>query len=267
MQGIGNSYVIFEDTERKLEQKYPAIARALSDKNFGIGSDGILVVNKGRKAKYHMRIFNPDSSEAEMCGNGIRMFARYLYDKNLIGKIAEIEVGGSKGGRIVKPRINPDKTMTVDMGKGMITGKKSIGANGVKFSGIKVSVGNPHFVIFSGSAVEAKKNAEKYGSAIENHAVFMPARTNVEFAFVKSKCEILMHVWERGAGLTLACGTGACAAAFAAFKERIAGNKVNVNLPGGRLAIEIKNDGSILMTGPAEYIFSGTVDLDRIRVI
>ncbi len=262
MHGIGNSYILIEDFERRLKQKYPAIAKVLSDKSFGIGSDGILVANKGKIAEYWMRIFNPDGSEAEMCGNGIRMFARRLYDKKLIKRESGIEVGGSRGGRIVKPKINPDKTVTVDMGKGEMLGRKELVVNGMKFSGTKVSVGNPHFVIFSRSESEAKKNAEKYGSAIENHKAF-PDRTNVEFAFPKNKNEIVMHVWERGAGLTLACGTGACAAAFAAFREGRTGNKLNVNLPGGRLAIEIKNDGSILMTGPAEYIFTGTVDLDK----
>ena len=263
MHGIGNSYVLIEDFERRLEQKYPAIAKVISDKSFGIGSDGILVVNKG-KYGYWMRVFNPDGSEAEMCGNGIRMFARYLYDKKLIKRESDIEVGGSKGGRVVKPKINPDKTVTVDIGKGEILGKNSLAINDIKFNGVAVSVGNPHFVIFSRSEDEARQNAEKYGSAIENHEALMPARTNVEFAFVKDKSNIAMHVWERGAGLTLACGTGACAAAFAAFREKTAENKTRVVLPGGVLSIEINKDNSIMMTGPAEYIFTGTVDLDKL---
>ncbi len=263
MQGIGNSYVLIEDLDRKLEKKYPKIAKAISDKSFGIGSDGILVVNKGKKAKFWMRVINPDGSEAEMCGNGIRIFARYLYDKKLIGKESDIEVGGSRGGRIVKPRINDDGTITVDMGKGKVLEKKVIVADGKKFSGICVSVGNPHFVIFTKSEKEAKENAANYGSAIENHSAFSN-KTNVEFAFVKTSDEIIVHVWERGAGLTLACGTGASATAFAALKGGRTKNKTRIILPGGELAIEVKNDDTVMMSGPAEYIFSSTIDIDKL---
>ncbi len=258
MHGIGNSYVIIEDFNRKLQSKYSKIARVVSDKSFGVGSDGILVLNKGKTAKYCMRIFNPDGSEAEMCGNGIRAFARYLYDRKLIGKEAEIEVGG----RIIKPRINGN-SVTVDMGEGKIIGKKTLTVNGTKFSGVQVSVGNPHLVIFANNEKEAEENVKKYGHAIENHDAF-PNRTNVEFAFVKSRNEIILRVWERGAGLTLACGSGACATAFAAFQENRTGNKVNIRLPGGVLAIEIKGSGSIIMSGPAEYIFSGFIDLEKL---
>lgn len=263
MHGIGNSYVLFEDVDRKLERHYAKLAHALSDKSFGIGSDGILVVNKGKRAKYWMRVINPDGSEAEMCGNGIRMFARYLYDKKLIGREADIEVGGSRGGRIVRPRINKDDTVTVDMGTGKILGKAVLGIDGTHVSGVKVSVGNPHFVIFTETEKEAKENAKRYGSVIENHGEF-PRRTNVEFVYVKSKDVIIVHVWERGAGPTLACGTGASAATFAAFKGKKTNNTVRVKLTGGTLGIDIKPDDSIHMTGPAEYIFTGEINLDSL---
>ncbi len=264
MHGIGNSYILIEDLKRNLESKYSAIAKSISDKNFGIGSDGILVVNKGKLAKYWMRVFNPDGSEAEKSGNGLRMFVRYLYDKKLIGREAEIEVGGKQGGKIVKSLINRDGSVTVDMGKGEILGKKTLEINGTKFSGVRLSVGNPHFVVFANSEREAKNNALKYGSAIENHEKFKPDRTNVEFVFVKGKTDIVLNVWERGAGLTLSSGTGSCAGAFTSFKETKVKNKVNVNLPGGKLIIEIKDDDDILMTGPAEYIFTGVIDLDKL---
>ena len=264
MHGIGNSYVILEDLGKKFQSKYSKIAKMVSDKNFGVGSDGILVVNKGRIANYWMRVFNPDGSEAEKSGNGIRMFARYLYDKRLIEREAEIEVGGSKGGTIVRSRINNDNSVTVDMGKGELLGKKTLEINGMKFVGMHVSVGNPHFVVFANSEREAKDNALKYGSAIENHGMFKPNRTNVEFVFVKGKDNIALNVWERGAGLTLSSGTGSCASAFAAFKENKVKNKVNIELPGGNLKIEVKADDRILMSGPAEYIFSGSIDLDKI---
>lgn len=260
MHGIGNSYVIIDDEQRKLEQQYPDLAKKLSDKSYGVGSDGILVVNKGRKAPYWMRVFNPDGSEAEMCGNGIRMFARYLHDRKKIGMEADIEVGGSQGGRIVRPRINADNTVTVGMGKGQLLGETTITANGAAFAGFRVSVGNPHFIIFTNSERDAKAFARQYGAAIEHHSLF-PQRTNVEFVYPKSKGTIIVHVWERGAGKTLSCGTGACAAAFAAYKNKKTANKLTVELPGGALRIEIQPDDRILMTGPAAYILDGTVDV------
>lgn len=264
MHGIGNSYVIIEDIDRQLELKYAAIAKLISDKNFGIGSDGILVVNKGKLAKYWMRVFNPDGSEAEKSGNGIRMFARYLYDKKMIGNEADIEVGGRHGGQVVRPRINSDNSVTVDMGKGEMLGKEIIVIEEMEFNGIRVSVGNPHFVVFTKYEKEAENYAKRYGSAIENHATFNPARTNVEFVSVPDKRKIFVSVWERGAGLTLSSGTGSCAAAFAAFKENRIENKVTVKLAGGDLIIEIKNNDSILMTGPAEYILTGSMDLGEL---
>ncbi len=259
MHGIGNSYVIIDDMDRKLEPMYPDIAKAISDKSFGVGSDGILVLNKGMRVRFCMRIFNPDGSEAEMCGNGIRMFALYLFDRKLIGREAEIEVGK---GKIVRSRINSDKTITVDMGKGELLQRIAISVDGKTFTGLHVSVGNPHFVVFTGSEEEALKNVRNYGSIIERHKMF-PNRTNVEFAYVKNKSSISIRVWERGAGPTLACGSGASATAFAAFKEKKTDNRVNVALPGGALTIEVADDDSILMTGPAEYIFSGTIDVDK----
>ncbi len=259
MHGIGNVYVIIEDVDRKLEPMYPDIAKAISDKSFGVGSDGILVLNKGAQARFRMRIFNPDGSEAEMCGNGIRIFARYLFDKNLIGRDAEIEVGK----RILRPRINDDMSVTVGIGKGQLLERVAVAVSNKTFCGLSVSVGNPHLVIFSDSEEEAAQDAKNYGVQIENHKMF-PNRTNVEFAYIKNRDFISVHVWERGAGLTLACGSGASATAFAAFKEKKTNNKVSVKLPGGRLSIEVTADDNIVMSGPAEYIFSGTVDLDNL---
>ena len=263
MHGIGNSYIVIEDVQGKMKSKYSSLAKKLSNKSFGVGSDGILVVSKGRLAKYWMRIFNPDGSEAEMCGNGIRIFTRYLFDKKMIGKEATIEVGGSKGGKIVKTKINGN-IVTVDMGKCEIRGAKTIEAGGKKFDGISVSVGNPHFVIFSKNSEEAEENSQKYGSSIENHTSFRN-RTNVEFVSPKSKEELNVYVWERGAGKTLACGTGACASVFAAYKDNRAGKKVKVKLPGGILNIEIKDDNRVMMSGPAEYIFSANIDVNKLK--
>jgi diaminopimelate epimerase len=264
MHSIGNSYVIMEDFGRKLEPKYPAIARAISDKNFGVGSDGILIVNRRRGGKYRMRVFNPDGSEAEMSGNGMRMFARYLNDRKLIESEAKIEFGGSEGGRIVRTMVNADKSITVEMGRGIMLDARTIDVNGRRFSGVNVDVGNPHFVVFGKNQREIRANARNYGSAIECHSAFKPVRTNVEFAFVTKRDEIVLHTWERGAGLTLACGTGACAAALAALRENMTESIVKVKLPGGTLRVEINSNDSILLSGPAEYIFSGEVDLDTL---
>ena len=258
MQGIGNSYVLVTDLPGALEAVfggYSLLARALSDKSYGIGSDGILVVNRGNLADYHMRVFNPDGSEAEMCGNGIRMFARYIserlgYDKEEM----EVEVGGAQGGRIVRPRINPNSTVTVDMGKGRLIGEKTVLVNNQDLHGYHVDVGNPHFVSFVDSEKVAKLYATAMGSIVENHEAFQPTRTNVEFASPYDRNRIAVHVWERGAGLTLACGTGACATAFAGYRSGRTDPKVIVNLPGGALDIELLSDDSIIMTGEAEYI-------------
>jgi diaminopimelate epimerase len=264
MHGIGNSYVIIEDLERELEPRYPAIAKTISDKNFGVGSDGILVVNNGKTERYRMRVFNPDGSEAEMSGNGIRMFARYLHDRKLIEREAEIEAGGSRGGRIVRVNVNADNSITVGMGRGIMLDTKTIHVSGRRFSGVNVDVGNPHFVVFGRSPGEIKEDAQNYGSALEHHRAFRPARTNVEFAFVRNREEIVLYTWERGAGLTLACGTGACATALAALRKNLTESIVKVKLPGGTLRVEINSGDSILLSGPAEYIFSGEVDLGRL---
>ena len=263
MQGLGNNYVVIEDMQRKYEKIYPKIAKAVSNVNFGIGSDGILVVNKGRLAKYHMRIFNPDGSEAELSGNGVRIVSMYLHDRKMIGSSARIEAGGKKGGRTIKVSIENSRYVTVDMGKGEIISSKTITANGAKFSGYYATVGNPHFVIFTKDEKTAKRNAEVYGSAIEHNKAF-PHGVNVEFAYVKNNREIVLHVWERGTGITIACGTGSCASAFTALRQGKVQNPVKVKLVGGYLTINVKDDDTILMRGPVGYIFSGNLYIDEV---
>ena len=272
MHGIGNSYVLVSDSKRDLEREfgYDLLGKALSDKSYGVGSDGILVVNQGSLAPYWMRVINPDGSEAEMCGNGIRMVARYLHDLGLADASMDVEVGGVNGGKIVKPRVNGDGTVTVDMGKGeIIEGSKSLYCGGGPineiFDGDYVSVGNPHYVVFVSSADKAKNYVPIFGKQIENHEDFQPARTNVEFVYPVSKDELAVYVWERGAGATLACGTGACASQFAAYKRGLTQPRASVHLPGGDLDVEVLPDDRIMMTGPAEYIFTDATipDLER----
>jgi diaminopimelate epimerase len=255
MHALGNIYIIIEDLDSKLENLYRKIAMILSDKNFGIGSDGMLVLNKGKLAKYKMRIFNPDGSEAEMCGNGIRMFAKYLLDKNYAGNEAEIEVGS----RVVKTFVEGNM-VSVNMGKVEIIGEAEIEVGLTKFKGIKASIGNPHFIIFSNEKDKLKQYALNYGYLIENHKEF-PNRTNVEFAYVEDKRKIKLYVWERGAGMTLACGSGACATAFVANYYGYVAKEVEVELPGGTLFINITDEG-VIMKGPVAYILRGEAYLD-----
>jgi diaminopimelate epimerase len=255
MHALGNSYIIIEDLDSKLEDYYREIAVILSDKNFGIGSDGILVLNKGKLAKYKMRIFNPDGSEAEMCGNGIRMFAKYLLDKDYAGSEAEIEVGS----RIVKTFVEGNM-VSVNMGKVEIIGEAEIEIGTKKFKGVKASIGNPHFIIFSNEKDKLKQYTLDYGFFIENHKEF-PNRTNVEFAYIEDMKKIKLYVWERGAGMTLACGSGACATAFVANYYGYTDKEVEVKLPGGSLFIKITDEG-VIMKGPVTYVLKGEAYLD-----
>lgn len=267
MHGCGNTYGIIEDLDKKLESriKYPVLARIISDSIYGLSTDGILIINKGRKTDYRMRIFNSDGSEAEMCGNGIRIFARYLYDNHFV-KTKKFAVETYDGSIIVKPKLkikdNEVKSVTVEIGKGKIIGEKTIKLGGKKIKGTIVSVGNPHFVVFSDKA--SKRMCKNYGPKIENHQEFQPKRTNVEFAKILSPHEIKLYVWERGVGYTLACGTGASATAFLSYKKGKTKNKVKVYLPGGILNIFIKKE-NIILKGPAEYCFNTPSKFDIIQ--
>jgi diaminopimelate epimerase len=265
LHGLGNDYVVIEDLDKKMEKRYPLIARGISNINFGIGSDGILIVNKGNSAKYHMRVFNPDGSEAEMSGNGARIFAIYLYDKKMIGKTATLEVGGKKGGKTVEISVENGKYVNVDFGKGRIIERKKVSVLGKKLTGFYVSVGNPHFVVFVPSEKLARDYANKYGPALEHHVAFRKTKgANIEFAYIRDKRSIILHVWERGAGITLACGSGACATALAAYKNGLTSEKVNVRLLGGDLSIRLDKKDNILLRGPVGHIFSGTLYLDEV---
>lgn len=265
LHGLGNDYVVIEDLGRKMEKKYAQMAKCISNINFGIGSDGILVVNKGRKAKYHMRVFNPDGSEAEMSGNGARIFTTYLYDKKLIGKSAMLEVGGKNGGKLVEVSTKNGRQVSVGFGKGKIIAKKGAAVMGNTFTGFYVSVGNPHFVVFVPSESAAKDYMTKYGPVLEHHAAFNQTKgANIEFAYVKDRKLILLYVWERGAGVTLACGSGACATALAAYKEGLVDENVKVRLLGGDLSITLDAKDNILLKGPVGHIFSGKLYLDEV---
>ncbi len=262
MEGLGNSYILIEDLEKKLKKSYSRMAFILSNKNYGIGSDGLLVINQGCLAPFSMRIFNPDGSEAEMCGNGLRMVSRYLWDKKLWRKKeVEIEVLGGKVFAKLNLKGRKVFSVRVAVGKGeFLEADKEIDV-GMKFRGSYVKIGNPHFIIFGKSTEEI---AKKYGPLLENHKEFLPERVNVEFAEPRGKNSFLVKVWERGAGWTLACGSGACAVAFAAKKLFRGKRDFKIILPGGILFVSVLEDDTIFLEGPADYICRGKIELEQI---
>ncbi|WP_026760969.1 diaminopimelate epimerase [Selenomonas ruminantium] len=269
-QGCGNDFVLFDCLQDDIED-YASVARKVCDRHYGVGADGILVVLPSAQADFRMRIFNTDGSEAEMCGNGIRCFARYLYD---FGLTKETRFTVETGAGILVPEIVLEggqvKGIKVDMGEPHLLGEeipvvgfdgskvidKSMSVDGQEYHFTAVSMGNPHCVIF----VDDAENFPIYelGHKFETHELF-PKKTNTEFVEVKDCQHVRMRVWERGAAVTLACGTGSCATVVAGILngklDREAATEVE--LDGGKLSIHWANDNHVFMTGPAELVFSG----------
>jgi diaminopimelate epimerase len=265
MHGLGNDFIVL-DLRRRAIRDLPAVLRKLGDRRFGVGFDQALILKNSRKADFRMDIYNNDGSRVEMCGNGIRCFARYIWSRGLskkktleietlagvikpekLGNLVRVDMGVARldaGNIPVKAKASPVIDMPLEVGDRtlLIT---------------CVSMGNPHAVVFVPDA--DKFPVEKYGPMIENDKIF-PKRTNVEFVEVVSPKKLKMRVWERGAGVTLACGTGASASAVAANLKKLASRSVVVNLLGGDLKIDVKKDGRVFMTGPAEEVFSGTAE-------
>lgn len=268
MHGLGNDFIILDHFFNAPNLNYPALAPGLCDRHFGIGADGIIAILPSRIADARMRIFNPDGSEAEMCGNGIRCVARYIYEHGYV-QSNPLRIETLAGVLPLHLHIADGKVtgIKVDMGEpvlkaGMIPvlahGEPVLGQTlavlGQDFQFTAVSMGNPHCIIFVNEF--AGLDFMKIGPAIETHSLF-PKKTNVEFIRVESPGEITMKVWERGAGPTLACGTGACAAAVAAVLNGKTEREITVHLPGGDLLIEWGKDNHVYMTGPALYSFRG----------
>ncbi|HQL44452.1 MAG TPA: diaminopimelate epimerase [Spirochaetota bacterium] len=268
LHGIGNDYIYINAIKHPVENP-KKLAIAMSNRNFGVGSDGLILILPSGKADFTMRMFNADGSEAEMCGNGIRGFAKYVYDHGLTKKTT-IAVETLAGVKQVRCTVKNGKvhTVTVDMGEPILLRDKipmlgnpgtvieeDLHVDGVKFSITAVSMGNPHVVIY----VEDVKNfpVEKYGPMIENHELF-PKRTNVEFVQIVTGKEVIQRTWERGSGETLACGTGASAVTVAGVLTEKTDRRLKVHLKGGNLAIEWNNkDNHVYLTGPAEEVFEG----------
>ncbi len=256
MHGLGNDFVLVDSRREKLDGlDLPKLAQTLCDRHFGIGADGLLIVWPSQKAHYRMQVINADGSEAEMCGNGIRCFAKYVYETDQL-KEEVISVETLAG--TILPAIILEKGrvagVEVDMGEPKDEGEVKLAGYTFK----KISMGNPHAVAFVEN-LDGIALAE-IGPAIETDSHF-PNRTNVEFVQVVSDKEIAIAVWERGVGETLACGTGACASAVAAHLAGKTGRRVIARLPGGNLEIEWGEDNHVLMRGPAEKVFEGKISL------
>ena len=272
MHGIGNDYVYVNCFEESI--KNPAeVSKFVSDRHFGIGSDGLILISPSAKADFRMNIYNADGSQAEMCGNGIRCVAKYVYDYGLTEKehISVETLAGIKyldltveDGKVklVKvdmgsPELVPENIPIVADGNRVID--EPINVNGTEYRMTGVSMGNPHAVVY----VEDVKglDIETIGPAFENHERF-PNRVNTEFVKVLDRNTVEMRVWERGSGETMACGTGACAVAVACILNGFTEDKVTVKLLGGDLQIEWdKEADKIYMTGPAEVSFDGEINL------
>ena len=267
MHGLGNDYIVIDNRDEKINSSKAAkLAKILCERRFSVGADGLLLVSASKKADAKMRIFNADGSEAEMCGNGIRCFAKYCYENGIVKK-KDFAVETLSGIKYVWLTINRGVVQAVEVDMGMPSWERSsipmigqgiwvdenLDVNGKGFRVTCLSMGNPHCVLFVDNVDDFP--VDQTGPKIENHSDF-PKRTNVDFVQVLSKSQLKIRVWERGCGETLACGTGTCASVAAANKLRKVGNKVTVHLLGGSLKVEIIA-GTLFLSGAAEKIFEG----------
>ena len=257
MHGLGNDYLyVYGEPENPSE-----LSVKLSERHFGAGSDGMIWISPSDVADFKMRIFNADGSEAKMCGNGIRCVGKYVYDKGYTDK-KHLKIETLSGIRTLELQVvnGKVKNVTVDMGKAIAEDKLTLMVDGEKIICTPVSVGNPHAVIFVEDIETAPVTT--LGQKLEHHKAF-PDGVNVEFVQVLGKSDLRMRVWERGSGVTMACGTGACATVMAAISERYCNydDTISVVLDGGKLKIQIASDNSVQMMGPAEIIYEGETEL------
>ena len=270
MQGCGNDYVYVNCFEEKIENP-SELAKVISDRHFGVGSDGLILIMPSETADCRMRMFNWDGSESEMCGNGVRCVGKYVHDRGIVNKDT-ITVETLAGIKILKLKLddkNQTVSLTVDMGEPILKASDipvvseenpvknlTLKAFDKAFAFTCVSMGNPHAVTFIDDVDNF--DIEKYGSVLETDEHF-PKRANIEFVQIIDKSHLKMRVWERGTGETLACGTGTCATVVAAaLNEKSDRNSVDVKLLGGHLQITwSEKDNHVYMTGPAEFSFDG----------
>ena len=282
MQGIGNDYVYIDCTKKELE-KPEKISQIVSDRHFWIGSDGLILILNSKVADFKMEIYNADGSQAEMCGNGIRCVAKFVYDKGLTEK-TKLKIETLAGIKELELNVENGKvkTVKVDMGEPILEAEKipvyidekmksegitptsviknlKLEAYNQNFTFTCVSMGNPHAITFIDNV--EKFDVKKFGSVFEVAKAF-PKKSNIEFVEIVDKENINMRVWERGSGETMACGTGSCASVVACILNNKTSNKVKVHLLGGELYIEWnKENNHIYMTGPAEIVFEGKIDI------
>src|SRR5438552_268460 len=269
MQGAGNDYVYVDCFHNPIPADPRGLSRAVSDRHFGIGADGLILICKSEQADARMRMFNADGSESEMCGNGLRCVAKYVHDHGIARK-PRLAIETGRGVLTVDLEVKNDKVsrVRVNMGEPILQAARipttlpgdppvnaTLAAGGYSFEATCVSMGNPHAVIFVPGV--AKVPLEAVGPALERAAAF-PKRVNVHFVQVHSPAEVTMRTWERGSGVTLACGTGACAVCVAGVLAGRMGRKLLAHLPGGDLQLEWREtDNNVYMTGPATEVFSG----------
>lgn len=275
--GLGNDYIVLNEADLSFRLT-PETVRFLCHRHYGIGSDGILVLGAPRTSPFGLRIFNPDGSEAEKSGNGIRIFAKYLFDHGYTRDTAfYIE---TKGGLVrVELEVEGDRVtlVTVEMGRVSfqssdipVTGEKrevvneELNLTEERFQFTGVSVGNPHCVILA-DALDPDE-VRRLGPQIEHHALF-PQRINVQFVKVGSRDRVAMLIWERGAGYTLASGSSACAVAAACHRLGLVDNQVTIQMPGGDLAVTIQPDWELTMRGPVSEVCTGTLSADLLEQI
>lgn len=261
MHGAGNDY-IYVDTIKSPIESPDKLSVAWSARHTGIGSDGLVLIGSSDKADFSMRIFNADGSEAQMCGNASRCIGKYLYEYGLTSKTT-VTLDTLSGIKILRLHIEDGKvdSVTVDMGAPAGIHEQIVEAQGKQFTGTVLSMGNPHLVIFVNDIKDI--HLESIGPELENHPLF-PDRINVEFAQLLENGSIRMRVWERGSGITQACGTGACATAVAAAFTGRTGRASDIIMDGGRLHIEWnEKDGHVAMTGGATRVFEGEIEIDN----
>jgi diaminopimelate epimerase len=270
--GLGNDFILVDNRQSLEPCITPEQAANLCDRHFGIGADGVIFALPGQKgADYTMRIYNSDGSEPEMCGNGIRCMARFLADLEGAAAKSVYQIHTLAG--LITPELTVDGQIKVDMGQQHLLAREipttlvdaeakaiavPLDVAGQTWQVTAVSMGNPHCITFVEDV--AAIDLEKIGPQFEHHATF-PQRTNTEFIEVISPSYLKMRVWERGAGITLACGTGACASLVAAVLNGKSDRKATIELPGGCLEIEWTESDRIFMTGPAEFVFAGQITL------
>ena len=258
MEGLGNDYLyVYGEVPENIEE----LTVKLSDRHFGAGSDGMIWISESQVADFKMRIFNADGSEAKMCGNGIRCVGKFVYDKGYTDK-KHLKIETLSGVRTLDLQVvgGKVKRVTVDMGKAVVQNNLSLIVNNKNIVCIPVSVGNPHAVVFVSDAEAIPVTT--LGPKLEHHAAF-PDGVNIEFVQVLGENDLRMRVWERGSGVTLACGTGACAGAAAAAAQKLCciGEPITAHLDGGMLQIQIDADGFVTMTGPAQTVYEGEAEL------